>query len=639
LSAQDLANTAPDLAAKLASFSDALSGLANLRDEVSARSGVPADLSARFTATIAAGIDAVSAVERDGVALDGDVGRSIATYGALGRGKEQAGRERATGLNVLSAGAVTPDAAMKISMLAGAQEADFAAVPRMILPQHEQGWNELLSSPANRQFVDMRKAVLAAIGATSPVTVKQWFDAASARMDAMRDLQSKIAADTGTMAENLEARSRSGLTWDALAALLATLGALVAAWLAGRSITRPLHVLTSDMSALAAGDKTVAVKAASRSDEIGEMGRAVLVFRNAAVELERAEAEQARIEAEAAAERRRNEQERAARAAELQRVVDELASGLKTLSDGDLTARVESAFAPDFEQLRSDFNMAMGKLQAAMQAVTGSAGGIHIGADEISRAADDQSRRSEQQAASLEETAAALDQITATVRKTAEGANQANQVVGSARSDAERSGHIVRDAVTAMSEIERSSKQISQIIGVIEEIAFQTNLLALNAGVEAARAGEAGRGFMVVATEVRALAQRSSDAAKEIKTLISASSRQVEHGVHLVGETGQALQQIVDRVVEINTLVAHIAQAAHEQAAGLAQINTAVNQMDQVTQQNAAMAEETTAASQSLTKEAKVLAGLIARFRTGETTDNRDRHATGRSRGMVIAAE
>jgi methyl-accepting chemotaxis protein len=419
------------------------------------------------------------------------------------------------------------------------------------------------------------------------------------------------------MAASVEADARSALMFNAILALLATLGGLLCAHLVGRSITKPLHMLTGDMNALAAGDKTVAVEAAGRSDELGEMGRAVLVFRNAAIELETAQAEQARMEAEAAAERRRNEQERAMRAADQQRVVDDLATGLRELSDGNLTARLDIAFAAEYEQLRSDFNMAIGKLQAAMQVVTGSAGGIHSGADEISRAADHHSRRTEQQAASLEETAAALDEITVTVRKTAEGASQTNSVVSGTRTQAENSGRVVREAVAAMSEIEKSSNQIGQIIGVIEEIAFQTNLLALNAGVEAARAGEAGRGFMVVATEVRALAQRSSTAAKEIKDLISTSSRHVERGVHLVGETGGALDQIVAKVIEIDTLVSEIASAAHEQATGLVQINTAVNQMDQVTQQNAAMAEETTAASMSLTKEAEELARLIARFRTG----------------------
>jgi methyl-accepting chemotaxis protein len=242
---------------------------------------------------------------------------------------------------------------------------------------------------------------------------------------------------------------------------------------------------------------------------------------------------------------------------------------------------------------------------------------MRSGADEISKAADDLSRRTEQQAASLEETAAALDQITATVRKTADGANHAQGVVQTARANAAESAHVVKRATDAMGEIESSSKQIGQIIGVIDEIAFQTNLLALNAGVEAARAGDAGKGFAVVASEVRALAQRSAEAAKEIKTLINASSAQVGQGVSLVAETGKALQLIVEQVAEINGIVTEIAASAQEQATGLHQVNTAVNQMDQVTQQNAAMVEESTAASHSLAGEAVEVARLIGQFKTG----------------------
>ena len=331
-----------------------------------------------------------------------------------------------------------------------------------------------------------------------------------------------------------------------------------------------------------------------------------------------------RLEAEALAQRSLSEQERAANEAEKARVAAEdkaaleaLATGLSAMANGDLTHRFTLEVAPRAERLKSDFNAAIAQLQDAVSVVVANVAGIRSGAGEISQAADDLSRRTEQQAASLEETAAALDQITATVNKTASGARQASDVVQAARGDAEKSGVVVRDAVSAMTAIETSSSQIGQIIGVIDEIAFQTNLLALNAGVEAARAGDAGRGFAVVASEVRALAQRSAEAAKEIKTLISASTGQVGAGVKLVGETGEALQRIVDRVAEIDSLVTEIAASAQEQAVGLAQVNTAVNQMDQVTQQNAAMVEQSTAASHSLAQEAESLQASVGRFRVG----------------------
>jgi methyl-accepting chemotaxis protein len=312
--------------------------------------------------------------------------------------------------------------------------------------------------------------------------------------------------------------------------------------------------------------------------------------------------------------------ERAEKSAAQAQVVEGLASGLGRLAEGDLTARLDTPFAEDYEQLRANFNEATAKLEDAMKAVVLNTKGMFTGVQEISQASDDLSKRTENQAASLEETAAALDEVTATVKQTASGAATANNVVNETRSDAEASGLVVRDAVVAMGEIEKSSTQISQIIGVIDEIAFQTNLLALNAGVEAARAGDAGRGFAVVASEVRALAQRSSDAAKEIKGLISASSQHVGQGVKLVGQAGKALEQIVGRVTQVAKLVSDIAASAQEQATGLAEINTAVNQMDQVTQQNAAMVEQSTAAAHSLRQEAEELSRLVSRFKTDAVT-------------------
>ncbi|WP_300519433.1 methyl-accepting chemotaxis protein [Aliiroseovarius sp.] len=311
------------------------------------------------------------------------------------------------------------------------------------------------------------------------------------------------------------------------------------------------------------------------------------------------------------------EAKRAGMEAAQAQVVDALRVGLGQLSEGDLTARIDVAFSADYEQLRLDFNQAVDKLLGAMRGVIENAGLINGEAVEISNAADDLSHRTETQAATLEQTASALDELTNSVRSAADGASHANEVVDGARRNAEASGEVVREAVGAMGEIESSSKQISKITGVIDDIAFQTNLLALNAGVEAARAGEAGRGFAVVASEVRALAQRSSDAAREINDLISASGGQVKRGVELVDQAGAALAGIVDSVTEISRNVSGIAVSAREQSAGLAEINAAVNQLDQVTQQNAAMFEETTAASHALSREAEALTQTMARFRTG----------------------
>ena len=314
------------------------------------------------------------------------------------------------------------------------------------------------------------------------------------------------------------------------------------------------------------------------------------------------------------AERQALEEQRRRDAASQAAIVSALGEALARVARGDLTARVNGEVASDFQALQSDFNNALRMLEEAMGQVAGATEGIRLGADEIGLAADDLSRRTEQQAASLEQTAAALDQITATVKTTASGAKQASAVIAAAKTDAERSGAVVSDAVAAMGQIETSSREIGKILGVIDEIAFQTNLLALNAGVEAARAGDAGRGFAVVAQEVRALAQRSAGAAKEIETLISTSTRQVEAGVSLVGQTGEALRGIVGKVAEIDGLVTGIASSAQEQSTGLHQVNIAVNQMDQVTQQNAAMVEQTTAATHSLKGQSAELGRLLGGF-------------------------
>ena len=299
--------------------------------------------------------------------------------------------------------------------------------------------------------------------------------------------------------------------------------------------------------------------------------------------------------------------------------VDCLAKAMAAFARGNLTTQIEGWFSTEYKGVRMDFNQAMQAMHGAMQQIVTVTQRVGDDAAEIERSVGQLSQRTEQQAANLEQTAAALDQITATVRKTAEGATEARGVVSAAKTDAERSGDVIRETVTAMDGISESSKKIGNIIGVIDEIAFQTNLLALNAGVEAARAGDAGRGFAVVATEVRALAQRSADAAKEIKTLISTSSQQVTTGVTLVGETGKALNRIVEQVTRLSTLVTTIAASVQEQAAGLSEVNSSVNQMDQVTQKNASMVQETTTASQNLAAEAANLIRLMGQFDLGDT--------------------
>jgi methyl-accepting chemotaxis protein len=402
-----------------------------------------------------------------------------------------------------------------------------------------------------------------------------------------------------------------------ISTLVAALVALIGFFLFARSLAGVLSRITAMMSRVAAGDLQGGIEGKERLDEVGAMARAVQVFKDNAVktqELERQADEQRNLSEE---ERSRNAQEQQRRADAMSEATNGLAAGLKHLSSGDLTFKLDRPFADDFESLRADFNSAVEQLRGTLGSVAQATNSIDSGSREVSQSADDLSKRTEQQAASLEETAAALDQITVNVTNSAKRADEARAVAIQANERALHSGAVVANAVEAMGNIEESSQQISNIIGVIDEIAFQTNLLALNAGVEAARAGEAGKGFAVVAQEVRELAQRSAKAAKEIKELIGKSSVAVQSGVKLVSDTGDVLKTIEAYIVTINQHMDSIATSSREQSVGLSEVNTAVNQMDQVTQQNAAMVEEANAAGAALANESSRLRELISRFKLG----------------------
>ncbi|MFA1624710.1 methyl-accepting chemotaxis protein [Rhizobium mongolense] len=437
-----------------------------------------------------------------------------------------------------------------------------------------------------------------------------WLGAINKFIDYQETLNQKVVGDVRQSASGFQT-----LAFGSLAG--AIILAIVAAFFASRSITKPIAKLQSALQHMASGegvatDSTLDV----RRDEIGDLARAVGAVRDAlsAQATHRAENDARR----AAAEREQLEgaaREREAAATETNDAVAQLGQALEAMADGDLAFRLVRPFGPALDTLRINFNNSADKLQSSLKAIGGNASSIDAGAAEISTASNDLARRTEQQAASLEETAAALDEITATVNGSTARAEEARTVVAKTRQNAERSGDVVKRAVLAMGQIESSSSEINNIISVIDEIAFQTNLLALNAGVEAARAGEAGKGFAVVAQEVRELAQRSARAAKEIKQLIHTSAEQVRSGVALVDETGKALTEIVLEVQEINRHVDSIVESAKEQSTALREINIAVNAMDQSTQQNAAMVEETSAAGQKLAAEAAALSAQLAKFR------------------------
>lgn len=392
---------------------------------------------------------------------------------------------------------------------------------------------------------------------------------------------------------------------------------MLVVWFGAQFISHPILRMTQVMEQLSQGKLETEIPYAGRGDEIGAMSAAVAVFRENT-------AEARRLEAETTAARAEREAQVRTEAARQQRVVSEIGAGLARLSEGNLSEPIESPaqnpFPAEAEALRLSYNEVLERLSKVMTRIAGVAAAVRSGSDEINTAASEISRRAESQAATLEESAAALNELTESVRSTAERSGAAEAASRDAREGARSGVNTIKEAVEAMRRIEASSEQITRIIGAIDDIAFQTNLLALNAGIEAARAGEAGRGFAVVASEVRGLAQRASESAREIKGLIQESATQVESGSTLVQRSGSSFEELLARATEVAGLIGEIAVAAAEQASGLDQINTGVTELDSVTQQNAAVAEETTAATISLTQKSEELLHALAEFRLDQAS-------------------
>ncbi|MBN7807287.1 Cache 3/Cache 2 fusion domain-containing protein [Agrobacterium rosae] len=390
---------------------------------------------------------------------------------------------------------------------------------------------------------------------------------------------------------------------------------------------RPLGLLTTAVKSLSEGKLETEIPYTQRKNEFGNIARALEVFRENAHEKLVIEGRSVEERAEAEAERGRNDAEKRETDRQIDFAVNQLAGGLARLSQGDLTQTIDTPFSGRLEQLRSDFNNSLANLKDVLAQIRERTLVIQHNGMEMRESSNDLSRRTESQAASLEQTAAAVEEITVTVKSSADRAREANQAVRITQKSADSSGTVVKNAIDAMGRIEDASKKIEQIIETIDDIAFQTNLLALNAGIEAARAGEAGKGFAVVAQEVRELAQRSADAAREIKTLINQSTNEVGTGALLVQEAGQVLSDISTQIVVVSQHVETIATATADQASALQEVNGSVNQMDQMTQQNAAMAEESSAATQMLSEEVEALLGLVQRFQIGQNGQQQERYS------------
>ncbi|MFK0332181.1 methyl-accepting chemotaxis protein [Rhizobium sp. NPDC090275] len=428
----------------------------------------------------------------------------------------------------------------------------------------------------------------------------------------------KVVVATGVYMDDVETQ-----IWDATMAviglcLVALAIAVAMAFYIIRGISRPLSAIHDALGAVANEDVSKAIPHTDLRNEVGMMAKATKSLQEKVRDRQQMTVRQEEQQRELNAERQRSVDAQLLDAEQQAHVVSTIGNSLERLANGDLTVRCDD-LGTKYAGLRDNFNDALARLEQAMSRVSLKGNDIAVSKEEIRRASNELAQRTERQAANLEETSAALDELTVAVRQTADGAREAARRVSSVSSEAQQSDAVVSEAINAMNGIEQSSAEITKIIGVIDEIAFQTNLLALNAGVEAARAGESGKGFAVVAQEVRELAQRSAAAAKEIKSQISSSSTQVEQGVDLVGRAGEALKRISSQIESANEIVSKISHSAQEQDTTLRSISQSMNQLDTATQQNAAMAEETTASAEVLANDTGDLLDLIRGFRIGQS--------------------
>jgi Methyl-accepting chemotaxis protein len=636
--------------------------LGSMRRRIDSLSVPPSESFSFYTGIISAELKEI----REGMDAQRDsrIARAANAYYAALLAKELAGQERGLGAGAFAAGKFVPPLHRRFVSLGALQEQYLDDIAQQARPDQVALLQQWRNDPRVAEATSLRQIAYDSgyTGDTGNVAGPRWFAVMTGYIDGLRVVEEALARDLAQQAAALHAGARRQVMLAAAVIAVLLLATGVTGWLFLRSTTRPLLALTAVMRRLAAGEIEVEVPAQTRRDELGAMAKAVEVFKENAHEKRRLEAAAER-ERQAADEARRLREEREAKAAaeiaalceqiadgdlasrlsedgkegflltlsqrlnqlaaSLQGITSELADNMQAMSRGDLTRQVRGNYRGVFAALKDSANEMAAQLTAIAARLGTSAHTVRDAANEISVGSLDLAQRTESQAASIEETAASMHEITTTVKQNADNAQSASRLAASARSAAEQGGQIVGEAVTAMAAIENSAQKIGDIVGLIDEIAFQTNLLALNASVEAARAGEAGKGFAVVAQEVRALAQRSADASKDIKALIQQSSAQVLDGAGLVQRAGEALGEIVAGIAQVSDLVAEIATASREQATGLEQINTAVASMDEMTQRNGALVEETSASAQALADQARQMAELVGFFTIADSRSSK----------------
>jgi methyl-accepting chemotaxis protein len=631
-----------------------LSKLDAERKKVSSLDAGVAHMAKYYTGTIGSFLDAVAYMGH--LSSDGGVYGIIASYTGILFAKENAGIERAMGAAGFSRGMFAPSIHKKFVSLIAKQDAFIHEFRHSATPAQIAFYENAMKAPSVAEVDRMRKIATESLyngSDISGISGGQWFDTITKKINLFKKVEDRVSADLISVTDEISAAAWVKL----LTTITLILGVFAAAtgfaMLVGKRISSAIGTISSQMTGLVDGDLTVEITGGERKDEIGGMARSVQIFKENALEM-------TALSKKSEDDQRISEEEKkqavrdfasdisglvsAASAGNLStrisldgkdaelldvcRSLNQLVENIETamkeavavmhgLSDGDLNKRMVNDYEGDFLELKNNINTTVERIAGIVGEITGAATSVQTATEEIAEGTGDLASRTEQQASSLEETAASMEELTETVRQNADNAMHANQLSIAARDTAEKGGEVVERTVVAMQQIEESSKKISDFVGMIDEIAFQTNLLALNAAVEAARAGEAGKGFAVVASEVRALAQRSGDASREVRSLIDDSSKHVAEGVDLVNNTGSTLEEMVTSIKRVADIISEISSASKEQSTGLSEVNTAVANMDEMTQQNAALVEETTAAAQSLKDQADSLFQQISFFSGG----------------------
>jgi methyl-accepting chemotaxis protein len=645
-----LARPGSDVSTRLATIDRGLSGLAEVREAVDRLARPAQQVATHYTAVIEAIIDLVEA-SAEGVE-DAEISTAIAALSGMMRGREAAGLERAMGSNGFGAGRFEPPILLRFVELQALQDGHFGDVRRRLPTARRVAFDRVFSGDAGREVVELRRVGReSAFGSgRMDIPAERWWQATTRRLEQL------IAVEAGMIEELIATaqRHRDGAKTQLIVlsgfAFVLCVGTLVAGLRIVGGIVGPLRSLTDDMTRLARRETALALASIDRRDEIGDMTRAVGVFRDSEMDRLRLERDKAAADA-AEAERQRMMQDLVAQAARvvaaaargdfagrierdfsdgelqalreaLNRLVRTVDAGLgdairvlDAVEHGDLTQRITSAYEGAFARLRSGGNSAVDRLSELIGAIREAVSELNGAAREIVAGSDDLARRTTQQAAMVEEAAAALEEFGSSVASNAQRATRVAGVTHSAELRAAEGGRVMRAAREAMGRIDGAAGKISEVVGLIENIAFQTNLIALNASVEAARAGEAGRGFAVVAGEVRRLAQHASNASGEVKALIGESVGEVRSGVSLVEQASTALDAIVDAISEASGLMTEIADVSEEQSSAVADIASTVRHLDEITQQNAALVEETNSAIRVTEQQVGGLESMVTAFK------------------------